>query len=489
MKRALLSLLAISVVSAGMAQNSFTIVTPANNAKVREVVRIKFPMNSVGDNGYVGISLNGTFVEAIKPGKGAEYLYYDLNTKGRKIPDGPLTIEAVLYQELADGPRIVDRSSVTVNVANSSSIPVPEEGILVRYKFTPGKQWVYRRTVRIAENNLTEIDANRLSTDNLLAGASMSTSRLMYSVDNAYAGGEGLLRIQALPEKGRDYGMFRTTDDPTNEKKIFDFQMHPIYMRVRNDGRQVFGSIPTYFPLEGTRGEEARTDLYSVHPLPMLPEKRIKVGQAQNVGIMFRNIDLEKRAETNNVVTVVPNIRGELVNVEWEQNHPCAHLRYVQAVKVPEGVFANNSTLINAQRIEEDIYFALDLGTILKVVRTYTIDQKITVQPQQTQGGGAAGQANRGGGMGPSISGATGVPGGGGGGGAGQAGAGWLIPPTLGGRPFNFFQGTPSIGGASIPGQNQPTGGGLGNLGRGRTGGSTTRIVKLTIQEIFQLEK
>jgi len=473
-----------------MAQNSFTIVTPANNAKVREVVRIKFPMSSVGDNGYVGISLNGTFVEAVKPGRGAEYLYYDLDTKKRGIADGPLTIDAVLYQELADGPRIVDKSSVTVMVANSSSIPVPEGGLLLRYKFRPGKTWVYKNTVRVAVNNLSEIDANRLSIDSLLAGAQSSSIRLQYSIDNAYSDGDGLLRIQALPDKGRDYGMFRTADNPTQEEKFFDYQMHPVYMRVRNDGRQEFGSIPTYFPLEGTSGEAARTDLFAVDPLPMLPDKPIKPGQAQNVGIMFPNLNLEKMAEVDNLVTVVPGIRGELVAVEWEQNHPCAHLRYVQSAKVPEGTFANNSSLINAQRIEEDIYFALDLGTVLKIVRTYTIDQKITQQPAQQGGAGGAGQANTGGGMGPSISGATGIPGGGGGG-AGSAGSNWLMPPTLGGRRHNFFQGTPSIGGASVPGQNTPPpqGGGLGNLGRGRTGGATTRIVKLTIQEIFQLEK
>ena len=106
MKRALLSLLAFSVVCAGMAQSSFTIVRPANNAKVRENIRLLFPMNSVGDTGYVGIFIGGKFLEAVKPGQGAEYLYYDLNTKARGIPDGPLTIEAVLYQDLANSPRI-----------------------------------------------------------------------------------------------------------------------------------------------------------------------------------------------------------------------------------------------------------------------------------------------------------------------------------------------------------------------------------------------
>jgi hypothetical protein len=330
MKRALFSLLAFGVICAGMAQSSFTIVRPANNAKVREVVRILFPMNSVGDNGYVGIYLNGKFLEAVKPGKGAEYLYYDLNTKARNIPDGPLTIEAVLFQELADRPRIVDRSSISVNVANTSSIPIPDAGLKLRYKFTTGKTWIYRLDNRIAVNNLSEINANSMSTANLLAGAQTSSIRLRYAIDNTYSNGDGLVRIQALPDKGKDYTMLVTVQHPDEEKKYFDYQMHPLYMRMTSTGRQVFGSAPSYFPLEGTTSEAFRTDLYALFPLPMLPGDPIKPGDPLQVGIMLGDLDLDKKAEANSIVTLLPQVRGEFVGVEWENNHPCAHLRYTR---------------------------------------------------------------------------------------------------------------------------------------------------------------
>lgn len=493
-----------------MAQSSFTIVRPANNAKVRENIRLLFPMNSVGDTGYVGIFIGGKFLEAVKPGKGAEYLYYDLNTKARGIPDGPLTIEAVLYQDLANSPRIVDRSSITVNVANTSSIEVPEGGLKLRYKFTAGKQWIYKFENRIAQNNLSEINARTMSTENLLAGAEVSSIRLLYSVDNAYSNGDGLVRIQALTDKGKDSADLVTSSNPDKPQTFYDYQMHPIYMRLSNTGREIFGSAPTYFPLEGTTAEAFRTDLYALFPLPMLPSSPIKPGDPAQVGIQLGDLDLNKKAESDSMVTVIPQVRGDFIGVEWEMNHPTAHLRYTRGEKMPDG-FKSRGTIINAQNVVEDIYFALDLGTVLKLVRTYTIDTKITAPVGGGAGGNTPGAGIAGGGGGVPTPQGVGAAGGGqggrgSGGGPGGVGSGFMIPPTLGGFYFPMNQnlgsggpppgitgagrqgGPPGLAGASQQGtQNQ---GNLpGNFGRGtRTGGNATRIVKLTIQETFTLE-
>lgn len=507
MQRALLSLLALGVVCAGMAQSSFTIVRPANNAKVRETVRLLFPMTSVGDNGYVGIFIGGKFLEAVKPAKGAEYLYYDLNTKARQIPDGPLTIEAVLYQDLANQPRIVDRSSITVNVANSSSIEIPEGGLKLRYKFTTGKQWVYKFENRIAVNNLSEINARSMSTENLLAGAESSSIRLLYSIDNAYSNGDGLVRIQALTDKGKDYSDLVTSSSPDTPKRFYDYQMHPIYMRLSNTGREVFGSAPTYFPLEGTTAEAFRTDLYALYPLPILPGT-IKPGEPANIAIQLGDLDLEKKSESNSMVTKIPDVRGDLVGVEWEMNHPTAHLRYTRSEKLPDN-FRARGQILNAQKVEEDIYFALDLGTVLKLVRTYTIDTKISVPVGGGATGTSGGTTGAAGNTGPQPSGvgtAGGPAGGGrtGGGGAGSVGSGFHLPPMLGGFSFRPQGGRPNTGqggsqgappglsGVTQPGQ-QPggaQGAGTGNFGRGgRTSGNATRVVRLTIQETFTLEK
>ncbi|MEQ1935734.1 MAG: hypothetical protein ABL962_17900, partial [Fimbriimonadaceae bacterium] len=325
MKRALLSLLALGVVSASFAQSNFTIVRPADGSKVREVVRLLFPLKSVDTNAYVGIFIGGKFLEAVVPTKGANYLFYDLDTKARNIPDGPLNIEAVLYQDFADRPRIVDRSSIQVEIANSSSIPVPEGGFKLRYKFKPGTQWIYKLEQRIAVNNLTENNARTMTNENLLAGAEPDKYRLLYSVDNAYANGDGLIRMQPLADKGKDSTMIKTEAHPDEPKLYYDYQMHPIYMRLTGTGRELFGSIPSYFPFEGTAGEGFRTDLYGSFPLPVLPERALLPGGVYAPPIQLGELNLEKKDETNSVVFKIPDAAGVFVGVEWEQNHPCAH--------------------------------------------------------------------------------------------------------------------------------------------------------------------
>ncbi len=481
MKRALLSLLALGVVSACFAQSNFTIVRPADGSKVREVVRLLFPMKSVEGSAYVGIFVGGKFLEAVVPGKGANYLYYDLDTKARNIPDGPLTIEAVLYQDFGNRPRIADRSSIQVEVANSSSIPVPEGGFKLRYKFVTGKQWIYKVEQKVAVNNLSETNANNMSNDNLLAGADVETVRLMYSVDNTYAGGDGLLRMQIKADKGRDWVMLKTEDHPDEAQKYYDYQMHPIYMRVAGTGREVFGSIPTYFPFEGSAGEGYRTDLYGAFPLPVLPEAAVTPGQPYAPPIQIGDLNLEKKDEVNSVVMKIGGTAGQFVGVEWEQNHPCAHLRVSRKDKVPSGL---GGRIANASKVEEDTYFALDLGTVLKRVLTYTIDTKVVVQPAAAAGGAGGGAGGVGG---PSSAGASsGAPAGGTRGGA-AGGTGFILPgPGLGGD-FRF-QG-PSFGGTSSGAPPAGQGGNQRGGGAARTSGPKTKIVKLTVQLVFTLEK
>ncbi|MEQ1821160.1 MAG: hypothetical protein ABL949_01490 [Fimbriimonadaceae bacterium] len=491
MKRALLSLLALGVVSASFAQSNFTIVRPADGSKVREVVRLLFPMKSVDSSSYVGIFIGGKFLEAVVPVKGANYLYYDLDTKARNIPDGPLNIEAVLYQDFADRPRILDRSSIQVEIANSSSIPVPEGGFKLRYNFKTGKQWVYSMEQRVAVNNLNESNARTMSNENLLAGADSEKLRLLYSVDNTYGNGQGLIRMQVLTDKGRDSVMLRTEAHPDEPRPYYDYQMHPIYMRLEGTGREVFGSIPTYFPFQGTAGEGFRTDLYGSFPLPVLPERALRPGDKYAPPIQIGEIDLEKKDEVSSVVFSIPNAAGNFVGVEWEQNHPCAHLKVSRADKVPAGA-KSAGRISEASKVEEDVYFALDLGAVLKRVFTYTIDTKVVVQPPAAAGAGAGG-AGAGGNRGPQAAGtsAGGPTSAGGAGGGGSAGAGFILPGNNGkGLTFNF-QG-PSFGGTSTgapagQGGNQRGGGGAG--GGQRTAGPRTRIVKLTVQLTFTLEK
>src|SRR6476646_7869225 len=137
MKRLLISLFLIGGACIAMCQAPFTIVRPADGAKVREQVRVLIPKNSVPKPGYVGFFLDGKFMEAVVPHLSGRYYEYVLATKGRAIADGKHTLEAVLYVDYSDEPRIVDRSSASVNGSNGANIELPADGPHLRSQFEP----------------------------------------------------------------------------------------------------------------------------------------------------------------------------------------------------------------------------------------------------------------------------------------------------------------------------------------------------------------
>ena len=156
------------------------------------------------EGGYIGIFIGGKFVEATVPplDPSKKYYEYDLDTKGKGIPDGKLTLEAVLYVDYNSSARIVDRTSVEVTVQNTAANKIPEDGLLLRYKWTPGTQTIYDLTVR----HITDVGDERQTK----LGAKPSEEsdvderiRMLYAVDNAYPDGSGLVRMQAMPEKAR----------------------------------------------------------------------------------------------------------------------------------------------------------------------------------------------------------------------------------------------------------------------------------------------
>lgn len=488
MKRALGTILiGVAAVTALAQQTSFTIVRPADGSKVRENIRLLFPKQSIPETGYVGIYIGGKFVEAVVPAPSANYRYYDIDTKARGIQDGPLTIEAVLFVQFNEGTRIVDRSSIQVMVGNSDNITVPTGGFDLAYRFRPGTKWVYNLTQRVAISNLSEAMSRTASRQSLLAGADSENIRLLYAVDDAYAGGDGLVRIQAMPEKGKRT-LSLTTEDAENARTFQDYQVHPIYMRLDRTGREIFGSVPRYFPLDGTAGEGFRTDLFVPYPLPALPKRRVNVGEPYDQGVVqLGDLDLEKIAETKTVVSPI-DVRGDVVGVEWQSGHPCVRLRHSFQMNQPRAA-NDRSRIRNAQSIEEDIWFSLDLGTVIKMVRTYTIDARVAVAPSGgAAGGGGGGTVTTGG---PTASGA----GGGAGGGRGAV-VDWFLPDN-GSKGFKQFGGdAPRAGGAGGAGGGQaggPTfaGAGAGGAAGGRTGGGggTTRIMRIMVEQVFELEK
>lgn len=505
MKRALLSILALAAIAGVNAQSNFTIVRPADGSKIRETVRILFPMNSVDEkDGFVGIFLNGKFLEAVKPMKGQQYLYYELNTKQLGLPDGPLTLEAVLYQDFAARPRILDRSSVQLNVQNSASIPIPDEGLVLKYKFKKGQQWVYSVQQRFAINTISEAMANSGTLGDLLTGADVEHFRLAYSVDNTYPNGDGLVRIQAIPDQGKDYTEL-TTESTESLTRYSDYQLAPVYMRLKANGSEVFGSIPEYFPMIGSQGELQRTDLFAVFPLPVFNTAPRKPGGTPwESQFQVPDLDLEHADTLTNLTTRggIP-ARGEFVGVEWEGGHPCAHLRNTLATKAPNMPgLPENSRILRATKMEEDIFFALDLGAVTKMTREYTIDAKQTVQVASRGGTGGAGGGVNNTPRGPMGAGSTGGSNGGAGSARGDIhrGENKNDLKTQGRNPGGGRQGgppTPGPGGIGGQGGGIPRGpmgaGTQGQAGTGQFGGAsgqtTTRIVRISIQLSFTLEK
>jgi hypothetical protein len=484
MKRSFVTLIFLAVVGAAFAQAPFTIVRPADGAKVREKVHVLIPKNSIPQGGYLGVFMNGKFIEAVTPPLSGKYYDYVLDTKGRGIADGKINLEMVLYVDYNDNPRIVDRSSVTVNVANSASIAIPANGFKLRYHFNPKSELTYTLEQRVAASTISGTQ-NRAGGRPAELPLEAEKVRLLYAVDNAYGNGDGLVRIQALPEKGKDFVML-TTESNTESEKFYDYNMHPIYMRVTSTGREIFGSVPEYFPMEGTSGstgEDVMTNLYALYPLPTLPEKAVRPGDSWQSRFQNGVLDLTKMAETTRLTSKFP-ARGQFVGVEWEMGHPCAKIQNIIAsgTKSLEGdqLKARGSAFADDKvELKETIWFALDKGIIMKSIRDMTLDRKM-----ESQGGGAPG------GFGPS--GGPSGPGRSGGGGMGDQ-----LPPGFGGGA-DRQQGpkAPGGGGPKAPGgfgPQGPGGFGPGGFGQGgRTGGNQTpqvQYLRIRIQSIFTLEQ
>lgn len=520
---------ALAVVSAAaIAQSPFTIVRPADGSKVREQVRILIPKGSIPSGGYVGVFVDGKFVEATVPVLNGKYHEYVLDTKARGIKDSdpgkPLKLELVLYVDFNEQPRIVDRSSVDVYVGNKANIPVPSEGVKLRYGFKTGKEMVYTMEQRVAISTMTE-SQNRAGGRPAELPLDSSKVRLLYAVDNAYTNGDGLLRLQALPNRGKDYTVIQTSLD-NSPTVYYEQDFAPIYMRVTNTGRQVFGSVPFYSPIPGSSNEgSVETNLYAAFPLPALPPKAVRPGDSWESKFLRGALDMDNIYEVNSLINSF-KARGEFVGVEWEMGHPCARIRNIIAVGTTsdEGkkLKEKGTSFGDDEKVstEENIWFALDTKQIVKILRDTTIEGKMDASALGFGSGGGAGTpaaSGAAGGAGPRASGMSGAggpgpgaPAGGGGGGklGGLGGAGgglWMsplgaffqgapppgfnIPPGVGsrGRGGQGPSGPPQFGGPSGPG-------GFPGQGAGAGAGSQFQaaqnvFVRIRLQQIYVLEK
>jgi hypothetical protein len=505
-----------------LAQGTFTIRRPADGSTVRETVSIRLPKNSIPDGGYIGVYVNGKFLEAALPAVDAsgEFIY-KLDTKARKLPDGEHTIKVVLFVDYEDKPRIVNQSEVKVTIDNSTSIPVPQGGRLLRYSFPVGREWIYNLNINAKISMVSQALAQvggRAAERQL----EMESTRIMYAVDNSY-GGEGLIRMQGLPDKGKDYTVV-TVSGGGEATPRFSYEMKPIFMRITNTGREVFSASPDYFPLEGTSGDSARTDLVYIFPLPVLPSRAVKPGDVWNAPFLLGTFDFDQKDEKDKFTTALDS-RGSFEGVEWYRGRRTAKLRMMVAAGPEQLGNVRNLNSVEGQaakvEIEQVLWFDLDRGMVVRLDRN--ISQESIIETALPSAGGGAG------GFGDSGAGAPGTGGpraggmGAAGGGGASAGAGWISPadwlqrlrvqfrPTLGadggltlfqvgaddgdgdsrggggrrggGPPGGFGPGGPSFG----PPRGGP-GGGFRQPGAGAGAGTSKQVLRITSSFSIELE-
>ncbi|MDR3689608.1 MAG: hypothetical protein P4L46_09545 [Fimbriimonas sp.] len=503
MKKWIGSLILAGLTSVVLAQAPFTIVRPPDGAKVRETVHVLIPKGSIPDGGYVGVFLGGKFLEAVVPPLKGKYYDYALNTKALGLPDTepgkPLKLELVLYVDYDKSSRIVGRTSVDVNIGNQANIPIPNEGLKLRYTFIPGTKMVYRMDQQVSFSEVSS-EQNSLGARPAEFTQDGETIRLAYEVMNAYGDGDGLLRIQPLPEKGKDYALL-TAEGDQQQKKYMEYDMAPIYMRIKNTGQEVFGSLPLYTPLEGTSGgQSVQTDLFGTFPLPTLPTKAVRVGDDWQSQFQEGAIDMAQPYEVNTLVESFP-ARGEFVDTEWESGHPCAKIRHIieAGTKTTSGKKLQDAGAQFSDdkiSLQETIWFALDSHKVLKVVRDETIDRKV----QSSQMGG--GFPGMGGGMpGMPGSGMPGAPGAGSGsmssadfiGPVGNMQKGRMPGTGMAGAGMRGAGAGQRFGGAGMMGPGGP-GMGMGNFGMGNRNGApnttpTSTFIRIRSLRTFTLEQ
>ena len=479
MKRAISSIIFGGATILAFAQGSFTIVRPFDGSKVREMVRVLFPKNSVPDgSGYVGIFIDGQFVEAVAPKVSPDKKYYEYMLDTKALKDGSHKLEAKLYVDYSNQPRIVDTSSVDITVANMSSIPVPEDGFQLRYKFVTGTERIYRMQQRVIINAISEAQQKIAGSRPFQIQEDGETLRMLYAVDNAYGNGDGLLRMQVVPDKGikgHEYS-YVTVAGATDPQKFYPENMAGIYMRVTPTGREVFGAIPDYFGIEGNTGTGQRVSLFADYPLPTLPSKGVKPGDSWGANFQLGAIDTQNLYGQKSVVEIVP-ARGELIGVEWEMGHPCAKIKNTIAEGTSPTKLNSRTAKAGDQisdrkvSMEETIWFALDTGVVVKYFRDITIEGKTNFG--LTSGGQGAGGAPQGGPPGMPNQGGRGKSGG--------------VDP--GDFKHNDkqqkFRPAPSAPGGPPPGQGMP---GQGQQGGQQQQGQAT-FVRTRIQYLFVLEK
>lgn len=470
MKRSLVAFLSLTA-AAAFAQAPFTIVKPADGAKVRETVPLTMPRNSVPEGSFIGITIDGKFLEAVvpQPNAAGTHLVYWLDTKKMGIADGWHQMGVTLFSSVGGRHQAVDQSEVRVHVGNHTGIDIPANGALIRYKWNRGAQWIYNVTVGMDLSTLSEAQ-NRLGGRAAQLPFSSENWRFLFAVDDV-RNGLGLVRSQFLPYRGKDYVVLTTSEDGA-PRQVFQKEFAPLYRLLRPTGAEVYADIPSYFEIEGTGTGDLKTSLIGFLGLPILPTERLTVGDSWQAAIDLMDSSIMDVRQSGRAATRIP-ARGTFVAVEWEKGHPCAKLRYeleqavggrsTRELELAGREFRDNDKL----RIEETAWISLRSGKLIRLDMIIEADTKVA----NPNAGGGGGNVGGGGGRGGPM------PIGGGGGG----GRGGPTPIGGGGNVGSFnIQEPMGVGGR---GGNRGGGGqgGFPGAAGGAQGGSNDLFIRQKI--------
>jgi len=436
MKRVAIGLLML--VGCAWAQAPFTIVRPLEGARVREKVQVRVPARSVPSEGFIGVSIDGKFIEAVAPAalrtdKEKGHLIYEWDTKARNVPDGKHTIELTLYGGSSER-RVLARSSVNVIVENK--IKVPPDGIRLQYRWVPGRNLRYQ--VQVTAKDQTELKDTGLSPEEtLLLDAKFGADLLTHDFMPPLA----LIAWMPVPPL--------VIFEDGQYKVITGENLAPVYQEIETTGRVRYQVVRT--------GESQQYEFYYVvaGDLPELPPTKVKEGFRWTM--TFVQYDpLETGEGGNPKVAARFPIPARIESFEWERGYKCAKIVCEFTGNIPGrfdlGQFRLEKPKIKVKRV---IYFAYDIGQVVRM--TTSIEFETTVREQIGGSGGMGGPTGRwgppGGGRGGMGAGDMPEEGGMVGGRGGRGGRGGM---ALGGQPPGApGMGQPGAGrgAASMPGQ------------------------------------
>ncbi len=372
---------ALSLTALSMAQGTFTIRRPADGSTVREIVKVRIPKKSIPAVGYIGIEVNDKFIEAVSPVGSQDFegndFVYKLDTKARGIADGRLKITAYLYGDFGTTNQILGQSSVTVKLDNRASIKAPAGGFRLRYKFPEGRELVYNTELRQSVSTISEAQAK-------LGGRAAELPRepmllqFLYSFEHTtYNKGrqETLLRMQPMPKSGKDYAYLQLTKDES-PRRYYSEEFASIYMQITDTGRETFGRMPAYWPMEGSVGQTREFNVFGLLPLPALPTQGVKPGDSWN-GFFLESAspNLNDWYSVEKLTKPSP-ARGTLETIEYEGGRKCARIRNKLTV--------GNSKDLGTSEFDEVFWLDIERGVITRLER----NQTVTVRVREDGGGG-----------------------------------------------------------------------------------------------------